>query len=184
MPAVGQIFIPRQISGLRDSHWLNHEMERIWASCFDDTPRINDVQIRFAGGWKNRLGVISLSEDKLTSYIGINALLSLPEVPECIARITIAHELVHYAHGFGSRLPRLHRHPHRGRIVERGTHVALLAANGTYARMWQLQQDERRNAGASPATAGDDAGDPASSGAFEPNPAPAAEAAATLRSAP
>jgi ATP-binding cassette subfamily B protein len=29
-----------------------------------------------------------------------------------------------------------------GRIVERGTHAALLAANGTSARMWQLQQTE------------------------------------------
>jgi ATP-binding cassette, subfamily B, heavy metal transporter len=27
-----------------------------------------------------------------------------------------------------------------GRIVERGTHVALLAANGRYAHMWALQQ--------------------------------------------
>jgi ATP-binding cassette subfamily B protein len=30
----------------------------------------------------------------------------------------------------------------QGRIVERGTHAALLAANGSYARMWQLQQTE------------------------------------------
>lgn len=29
-----------------------------------------------------------------------------------------------------------------GRIVERGTHSALLAANGAYARMWTLQQRE------------------------------------------
>lgn len=119
MPAVGQILIPRQVSGLRDGQWLGRELERIWASCFDDTPRVNVVQVRFAGGWKNRLGVISLSEDRRTSYVGINALLSLPEVPDCIARITIAHELVHYAHGFGSPLPRLYRHPHRGRIVEK-----------------------------------------------------------------
>jgi ATP-binding cassette, subfamily B, heavy metal transporter len=32
-----------------------------------------------------------------------------------------------------------------GRIVERGTHVTLLGANGIYARMWRLQQDEERN---------------------------------------
>jgi len=32
-----------------------------------------------------------------------------------------------------------------GRIIERGTHVALLAAGGAYARMWRLQQDERRD---------------------------------------
>ncbi|MGE5169215.1 MAG: ABCB family ABC transporter ATP-binding protein/permease [Rudaea sp.] len=72
----------------------------------------------------------------------------------------------------------------RGRIVERGTHVALLAANGTYARMWRLQQDERRDAGAAPEAMGGDGVGPVSSGPFEPNPAPEAAAAATLRSAP
>jgi ABC-type transport system involved in Fe-S cluster assembly fused permease/ATPase subunit len=30
-----------------------------------------------------------------------------------------------------------------GRIVERGTHAALLASNGHYAQMWRLQQQER-----------------------------------------
>jgi ABC-type transport system involved in Fe-S cluster assembly fused permease/ATPase subunit len=33
-----------------------------------------------------------------------------------------------------------------GAIVERGTHAGLLAANGIYARMWRLQQDEERAA--------------------------------------
>ena len=34
----------------------------------------------------------------------------------------------------------------QGRIVERGTHAALLAANGVYARMWRLQLSEPRAA--------------------------------------
>ena len=34
----------------------------------------------------------------------------------------------------------------RGRIVERGTHAALLLRDGMYARMWRLQQDEARHA--------------------------------------
>src|SRR5690242_8520711 len=69
-----------------------------------------------------------------------------------------------------------------GRIVERGTHVALLGANGVYARMWRLQQDERREASPQPA----DSPEEATVGPAEPldvNPAPAAAAAATLRSA-
>ncbi len=33
----------------------------------------------------------------------------------------------------------------RGRIVERGSHGALLARDGVYARMWQLQQTEVRD---------------------------------------
>jgi ABC-type transport system involved in Fe-S cluster assembly fused permease/ATPase subunit len=31
---------------------------------------------------------------------------------------------------------------HSGEIIERGTHTQLLAANGAYTRMWNLQQQE------------------------------------------
>jgi ATP-binding cassette subfamily B protein len=68
-----------------------------------------------------------------------------------------------------------------GRIVERGTHVALLAATGVYARMWRLQQDEQRSPSISPD--GGERSEPAAAQLPDLNEAPAAAAAATLRSA-
>jgi ATP-binding cassette, subfamily B, heavy metal transporter len=66
-----------------------------------------------------------------------------------------------------------------GRVVERGSHAALLAAGGMYARMWRLQQEEQRDA-ASPA--GDVAVNrPEDPAVTQPDAAPAAAAAATLR---
>jgi ABC-type transport system involved in Fe-S cluster assembly fused permease/ATPase subunit len=69
----------------------------------------------------------------------------------------------------------------RGRVVERGTHVALLALQGTYARMWRLQQDEERRAPAASPEA--PSAVPPADATPESPAAPAAEAAATLRSA-
>lgn len=103
----------------RDAGWLAQELDSIWQRYFDDTPRVNRVAIAFQRPWKRRLGVIRLSPDKLTTHIGINRLLALPDAPYCVTLITVAHELVHYAHGFGSPLPRKHPHPHRGGVVDR-----------------------------------------------------------------
>ncbi len=68
----------------------------------------------------------------------------------------------------------------RGRIVERGTHVALLANDGVYARMWRLQQDEERTAAAvaSPERP------PAEEAAPHEPVVPLAEAEPALRSTP
>ena len=69
----------------------------------------------------------------------------------------------------------------RGRIVERGTHVALLGSGGVYARMWRLQQDEERTvAEASPLPAEMAGLDLAR--ALRTSAAPEAEAEAVLRS--
>lgn len=91
----------------------------IWQSYFADVPRANQVKIAYCQPWKRRLGLIRLSLDNETSFIGLNALLQLPQVPEYILITTIAHELTHYAHGFGSPLPRAHEHPHANNVVKR-----------------------------------------------------------------
>ena len=33
----------------------------------------------------------------------------------------------------------------QGRIVERGTHLELLAARGAYAQMWAIQRSHQQN---------------------------------------
>jgi ABC-type transport system involved in Fe-S cluster assembly fused permease/ATPase subunit len=152
-----------------------------------ETP-VGERGLKLSGGEKQRVAIARailkrpaiLIFDEATSALDSRAEKAIQAELKLIARdhtsLTIAHRLSTIIDADEILVL------DRGRIVERGTHVALLAANGTYARMWRLQQDERRDAGASPAAAGE-GGDPASSGAFEPNPAPAAEAAATLRSA-
>jgi hypothetical protein len=119
-PCVLNLKIGGRKSGpLRSDLWLAKELDRIWQGYFADVPRVNEVIIRFMGNWKTRLGVIKLSECQRHTLIGVNGLLRLPAVPPVIVEVTIAHELVHYAHGFGSPLPRKYRYPHRGGIVER-----------------------------------------------------------------
>jgi hypothetical protein len=90
----------------------------IWQKYFADIPRVNTVEIAYCQPWKRRLGLIRLSLDNERSFIGLNALLQLSEVPEEVLVTTIAHELTHYAHGFGSPLPRLFEHPHANNVVQ------------------------------------------------------------------
>ncbi len=98
---------------------LARYLDTIWHEYFSDVPRPNVVDIAYCQPWKRRLGLIRLSLDGAKSFIGINALLQSQEVPDCVLSITIAHELTHYAHGFGSPLPRIFEHPHANNIVQR-----------------------------------------------------------------
>jgi len=98
---------------------LSTYLEHIWQCYFSDVPRQNLVEIAYCRPWKSRLGLIRMTLDGTKSFIGINSLLQLERVPEYVLTTTIAHELTHYAHGFGSPLPRLYEHPHANNVVER-----------------------------------------------------------------
>jgi hypothetical protein len=136
LDAVARASAPPQPGQLRDGAWLEEELLSLWRNHFADVPRANRVDVRFAACWKTRLGVISLSPDGRTTSIGVNGLLQLPEAPYFVARVTLAHEMVHYAHGFGSPLPRKHRHPHRGRVVEKELRERGLAAELAIYQAW------------------------------------------------
>lgn len=108
---------PVQSDDHRSDEWLVEELQYIWSRYFPDTPRVNDVDIFFSRCWKTRLAFITSSLCGQNTYIGVNKLLRLPQVPDYVNTVTIAHELTHYAHGFGSPLPRKFEHPHRGGVV-------------------------------------------------------------------
>ena len=127
-------------------------LDRIWQTYFADVPRVNEVEIAYCPPWKRRLGLIRLSLDNETSFIGINSLLQLPQVPEYILITTIAHELTHYAHGFGSPLPRLHQHPHANNVVkheleQRGLGETLRLCDEWIDSQWFSFYDRERETG-------------------------------------
>ncbi len=103
----------------RERQNLSPYLEQIWQLYFSDIPRANEVLIKYCYPWRSRLGLIRLSLDQCVSFIGINTLLQSPLIPDYVLLVTIAHELTHYAHGFGSPLPRACLHPHADRVVDR-----------------------------------------------------------------
>ncbi|MFH1456203.1 MAG: hypothetical protein ABIF40_04610 [archaeon] len=103
---------------MRDNDWLIKRLDQMWELLFPDVERLNFVRIRFKGKWKNKFGHIKRLRDKSTE-IAINGLFSDERVPEYIIDTTIAHELVHYLHGFQSPYPQRYKHPHRGGVVNK-----------------------------------------------------------------
>lgn len=104
---------------LRDNKWLLFRLEEIWSQYFFDIKQTNKVYISFGGRAKYRFGSIRLNLEDKSSLITVSGKFQDLKIPEEIVNHTIAHELVHYAHGFSSPYPRLHQHPHRGGVIDR-----------------------------------------------------------------
>jgi len=153
-----------------------------------DTP-VGERGLKLSGGEKQRVAIARailkdpaiLIFDEATSALDSKSEKAIQAELKQIARnrttLTIAHRLSTIVDA--DEIVVLDR----GRIVERGTHVALLQADGVYARMWQLQQDEERDRPASPLP-GDRPAAPIPDIPTDAQPASTAAAAATLRSNP
>lgn len=127
-------------------------LDSIWEKHFGDVRPVNTVNISYCYPWKRRLGLIRLSLDGEISFIGLNALLQLAPVPEYVLITTIAHELTHYAHGFGSPLARAYEHPHAHGVVQRelerrGLGETLRLCDEWIDKQWFSFYDKEREMG-------------------------------------
>lgn len=114
---------------MRNNEWLKNRLNEIWNLFFSDVVKKNEVLIRFKGRWKNKFGHIKKLKEG-SSEIVINGLFNDEKIPEYIIDLTIAHELVHYMHGFSSPYERKYQYPHkhgvvRKELIKRGFKVPL-----------------------------------------------------------
>lgn len=135
-----------------DRYQVSDYLQWLWHNYFADSPRVNEVTIAYCYPWKGRLGLIRLSVDATMTFIGINTLLQMSQIPEYVLITTIAHELVHYIHGFGSPLPRRYKHPHANKVVDRELEQRdlgeyLHACNEWIDNYWYSFYDMQRAAG-------------------------------------
>ena len=127
---------------MRDNLWLNERLNEIWELFFSDIVKKNNIKIRFLGKWKNKFGHIKKLKDG-SSEIVINGLFKNEKIPDYIVDLTIAHEVVHYLHGFNSPYPRKYRYPHQGGVVRkelisRGLKVPLKLERRFLKQDWRI----------------------------------------------
>ncbi len=103
----------------RDNNWLLSRLDLVWSKHFPDINQTNPLFIRFGRFSKYRLGSIKLHKKTNNSYITITGMFQNKAIPSEVVDHTIAHELVHYAHGFSSKRARLHKYPHAGGVVKK-----------------------------------------------------------------
>ena len=103
---------------MRSNEWLVKRLEEIWQVLIPEINKQNKVIIKFKGKWKNKFGQIRKLKDGSTEII-VNSLFRNEKVPEYLIDTTIAHELIHYIHGFHSPLPKQFTPPHKGGIVDK-----------------------------------------------------------------
>jgi hypothetical protein len=103
---------------MRDNIWLEKKAEKIWTFLMPEIKKLNTIHLIFKGKWKNKFGHIKKLKDGSTE-IAVNSLFRNEEVPNFIIYITIAHEFIHYMHGFQSPHPKMFRYPHQGGIVNK-----------------------------------------------------------------
>jgi len=108
-----------QFYEMRDNNWLLSRLDNLWTDHFPDVSQDNPVVIKFGRYSKYRLGSIKLNRKTGFSQITITGMFKSLSTPVAVIDHTIAHEMIHYAHGFSSTKRKLHRYPHEGGVVHK-----------------------------------------------------------------
>lgn len=90
---------------------------QIWQEYFADVPQPNMIVVNYDYPWKNRLGRIRMTKDEHRSEIALNGILRLAHISNNLRIGVISHEIVHYAHGFGSPLSSHFQQAHAHGVV-------------------------------------------------------------------
>ena len=104
---------------MRGNSDLEKRLKFLWRNYFPDVTEKYPISIKFGRNAKYRFGSIRYYYPKKTAQILINGRFRDDMHPQEIIDHTIAHEMVHYAQGFPTPGPRLHRYPHRGGVIDR-----------------------------------------------------------------
>ncbi len=121
---------------LRDNNWLLSRLDEIWNKYFADVSQTNKVFIRFGRFARLRLGSIRLDPRTKSSLIVITSMFRDHSIPEVVIDHTIAHELVHYTHGFSSNRPRQKKHPHQGGVIKKEMEERGMGHLHTSYKVW------------------------------------------------
>jgi hypothetical protein len=123
------------VQALRDDDWLAERVRLLMHIHFADVPQGYPIATRFGIRARNRFG--SIGAQARQTIILVNRLFADPFVPIYVVDGTLAHELAHYAHGYGSGLPLLHRDPHRGGVVDKELDRRGLGEINRNAEQWR-----------------------------------------------
>lgn len=106
---------------IRDNKWLKDRFNYIKQRFFADVEISNNLIIKFGRPCRTRLGSIKKGRRKenFNSIITINGHFRDENVPSYVIDAVLAHEFVHYAHGFASPHQRVFCHPHQGGVVDK-----------------------------------------------------------------
>lgn len=105
---------------MRNNTWLKNRFDYLYKRYFSDIEIVNNIIVHFGRPTKTRLGSIKqASIDKNSnSIITINGHFRDLKIPSYVIDAVLAHEFMHYAHGFCSPHKQAYCNPHQGGVVD------------------------------------------------------------------